>query len=860
VLKVAWSSVLANKIRLLLTSFSIVIGVAFVAGSFVFTDTITTRFDRLFADISAGVDVYVQPVAPEFGNDFGQVELSMPQDVLNDVLAVDGVNVAEAGVGGFAQLVDSEGDVVGGFGPPTLGFSWSQDPDMTPLRIAPENGRPPQTAGEVAIDVATARTQGYEIGDTVSLLFTGPVEHFTLVGLANFGDEDNVAGATLAIFEFEEAQRLFGLEGRISQISVSAEPGVLAEDLAARIGSVLSEDVEAITAAQSTADQTAEIQEGLGFLTIGLLVFAVIAVFVGSFVIYNTFRIIVAQRTRELALLRAIGATGGQVTRMVVLEAFIVALVSSVIGIFAGIGLSLFLAFALSAAGLGFPDGPMTVLPRTVIVGLLVGVVVTLVASVVPARSASRISPVAAMQADLSATPRKTLRKRTIVGLGVSGAGFALVAVGLFGDFGNNLQCLGLGAVVAFVGISILAPIAARPFATFVGWPIRKIFNLFGDHVSAELAVQNTRRQPRRTASTASALMIGVTLIVFVAIFAASIKVSVGNTVAEIFPADISVSSSNFTIGVSPDYTENLRALPEIGQVTTLNSTQIRIQELGIETDVAAIEPDTAGGMVFSGASDEDLAELGRTNGLLIREDFEGAGGQERAEEQLGKTFTIELPNGTVETGRVVGVFTDGSFGDYIITRDRFVTGIEPVTDAFVLANAAEGVSVEAAKLAAEDAALVYPNAQVQTKTELVADAEAQIDGLLIIFTALLGLAIIIAILGITNTLALSIIERTREIGLLRAVGMSRRQLRRMIRWESVIVAVFGAFLGMLTGIALGWAVVQALKDEGLGDFALPVGQLVTLIGVAAIAGVFAAIYPAYKASRLNILDAISYQ
>ena len=731
---------------------------------------------------------------------------------------------------------------------------------MTPLRIAPENGRPPQTAGEVAIDVATARTQGFEIGDTVSLLFTGPVEQFTLVGLANFGDEDNVAGATLAIFEFKEAQRLFDLEGKISQISVGAEPGVLAEDLAARIGAVMPSDVEAITAEQSTADQTAEIQEGLGFLTIGLLVFAVIAVFVGSFVIYNTFRIIVAQRTRELALLRAIGATGGQVTRMVVLEAFIVALVSSVIGIFAGIGLSLLLAYAMSAAGLGFPDGPLTVLPRTVIVGLLVGVVVTLFASIVPARSASRISPVAAMQADLSATPRKTLRKRTIVGLSVGGAGFALVAAGLFGDFGSNLQFLGLGAVVTFIGISILAPIAARPFATFVGWPIRKIFNLFGDHVSAELAVQNTRRQPRRTASTASALMIGVTLVVFVAIFAASIKVSVGNTVGEIFPADISVSSSNFTIGVSPEYTEDLRALPEIGQVTTLNSTQIRIQELGLDTDVSAIEPDTAGGMLFSGTSDEALAELGRTNGLLIREDFEGAGGQERADEQLGKTFTIELPNGTVDTGTVVGVFTDGNFGDYIITRDRFETGVEPVTDAFILANAAVGVSVNAAKLAAEEAALIYPNAQVQTKSELVADAEAQIDALLIIFSALLGLAIIIAILGITNTLALSIIERTREIGLLRAVGMSRRQLRRMIRWESVIIAVFGALLGMLTGIALGWGVVQALKDEGLGDFALPVGQLVTLNALAAIAGVFAAVYPAYKASRLNILDAISYQ
>lgn len=847
--KVALASLRANKVRLLLTSFAIVIGVSFVAGSFVFTDTINSRFDRLFNDISAGVDVYVQPVPPEFGNDFGQVQVSMDESVFDDVLAVDGVAAAEAGIGGVAQIVDKDGEVVGGFGPPTLGFSWSNNPDLTPLRIAPENGRPPEVAGEIVLDVGTANKQEFAIGDTVSLLTTGPVEQFTLVGLANFGDEDNLAGATLAIFEFEEAQRLFGLEDKISQISIAAEPGVTAEELAARIAKVVPDDVEAITAAQSTADQTAELQEGLSFLTIGLLVFAVIAVFVGSFVIYNTFRIIVAQRTRELALLRAIGATGRQVTRMVVVEAFIVALISSIIGIVGGIVLSQLLAGALSAAGLGFPDGPLTLLPRTVVVGLVVGVVVTLVASIIPARKAARIPPIAAMHAELGATKRKELRTRTLVGLGVTGFGILAIIIGLFGNFGSNLQLLGLGAVVSFIGISILAPIAARPFASFLGWPIRKVYRVAGD-----LAVENTRRQPRRTASTASALMIGVTLVVFVAIFAASIKVSIGNAVGEIFPADISASSTNFVTGVSPDYTEELRALPEIGQVTTLNNIVIRIRELGTDSDVSAIEPDTAPGMVFSGASDDAIAELGSTNGLLVLEDLEGA------EDQVGQTYTIELPNGVVDQGTVVGTFDDGNFGDYIITRERYATGIEPVTDGFILANAADGFSVEDARAAADALTESFPNVQVQTKSELVADAESQIDGILVIFTGLLLLAIIIAVLGITNTLALSIIERTREIGLLRAIGMSRRQLRRMVRWESVIIAVFGAMMGMISGIALGWAVVFALKDEGLGDFALPFSQLVTLIVVAALAGILAAIYPAWKASRMNILEAIAYE
>lgn len=848
-LKVAWSSIRANKVRLLLTSFAIVIGVSFVAGSFVFTDTISTRFDRLFTDISAGVDVYVQPMQPEFGTDFGPVQLSMPESVLDDVSAVEGVAVAEAGVGGTAQLVDKDGEVVGGFGPPTLGFSWSEDPNMTPLRIAPGNGMPPQAAGEIAIDVATARDKDYQLGDTVGVITTGPVEEFTLVGIANFGDEDNVAGATLVIFEFDEAQRMFGLEGRISQISVAAESGVTAEDLSTRIGAVVPEGVEAITAAQSTADQTADLQEGLSFLTIGLLVFAIIAVFVGSFVIYNTFRIIVAQRTRELALLRAIGATGGQVTRMVVLEALIVAFISSLIGILGGIALSQILAAALSAGGLGFPDGPLTLLPRTVIVGVLVGVIVTLVAAVLPARRAARIPPIAAMRADLSATPRKDLRTRAIVGLIVVGLGSAMVLVGLFSGISNGLALLGVGAGLAFLGVSILAPLAARPFALFVGWPIRKAFKVAGD-----LAVQNTRRQPRRTASTASALMIGVALVVFVAIFGASIKVSIGNTVGEIFPADISASSTNFTSGVSPQFTDELRSLPEIGQVTTLNTAQVRFQELNVDTTGSAIEPATAEGLIFTGATPEAIQLLGSTDGMLVLEENEGA------EFTVGETYTLEFPNGASGTAEVVGVFTDSNFGEFIITRDRYATGVEVLTDEFVLANATDGVPVDQATEAADALTVDYPNVQVQTKSELVADAENQIDALLAIFTGLLALAIIIAILGITNTLALSIIERTREIGLLRAVGMSRRQLRRMVRWESVIIAVFGAMLGMVVGAVLGWTVVLALKDEGLGDFSIPVGQLVTLILVAGLAGVLAAIYPAWKASRLNILDAIAYE
>lgn len=847
--KVAWSSIRANKVRLLLTSFAIVIGVSFVAGSFVFTDTISTRLEKIFTDIAAGVDVYVQPTQPEFGTDFGSIQLSMPDTVLEDVLAVDGVAVAEPSVGGTAQLVGKDGEVVGGFGPPTLGFSWSDDPDMTPLHISPDNGRPPQAPGEVAIDAGTARTQGYTLGDTVRVITTGPVEEFTLVGIATFGEGDNVAGATLVIFDLAEAQRVFGMEGRISQISVAADPGVTAEELASRIGDVVPDGVEAITATQSNADQTAALKEGLNFLTIGLLVFAIIAVFVGSFVIYNTFRIIVAQRTRELALLRAIGATSGQVTRMVVLEAFIVALISSLVGILGGIALSSLLAKALSAGGAALPMGPLTLLPRTIIVSLLVGIIVTVVASILPARRAASIPPVAAIRADLSATPRKDLRRRTFAGLIVVGLGAAMVIVGLFSEISNAALLVGVGAAVTFLGVSILAPLATGPFAQFVGWPIATSFRVAGD-----LAVKNTRREPRRTASTASALMIGVSLVVFVAIFGASIKSSIGNTLREVFPADLSISSTSVMGGVSPQFADELRALPEIGHVTSVNAAQIRFEELDMDTTGSAIDPDTSEGLVFTGATPEALARLAETDGMLVLDQ------NKDPQFMLGETYTLEFPNGASGTAEVVGVFTDTNFGDFIITRDRYITSSDTPTDQLILANAADGVSVDEAAAAANELTVEFPNVKVQTKSEFVADAESQIDGILAIFTGLLALAIVIAILGITNTLALSIIERTREIGLLRAVGMSRRQLRRMVRWEAVIIALFGAMLGIAMGIVLGWVVILALADEGLGDFVIPAGQLIVLILVAGIAGVAAAIYPAWNASRLNILDAIAYE
>lgn len=846
-LKVALSGLRANKVRLALTSLAIVIGVAFVSGSFVFTDTITARFDALLGDISAGTDVYVRATDPEFGNDFGQLILSMPAETLDAVRAVEGVTEAEASVDGLAQVIGKDGEPIGGQGPPTLATSWMESTTLSPLQIKEGNGRPPRRAGEVVMDVGTARAAEFAVGDEVGIQFAGPIQTYTLVGLASFGEEDNLAGATLVVFEFSEAQRALDLDGRITNIQVAAAVGVTPDELVTRIEPVLPEDVIAITVEQSNAQQSEDISEALSFLTIGLLAFAAIAVFVGGFIITNTFRIIVAQRTRELALLRAIGATGGQVTRMVVAEAFVIALISSIVGVVGGILLSLGLQALMRAANVGLPDGPLTILPRTVIIGMAVGVIVTVISAILPARKAASIPPVAAMSEVMSAPTRKSLTNRAMWGTGVTALGVIALGIGLFTSVENAIWFVAIGALTMFVGVSILAPLAAGPVTAFIGWPLSRLFGVPG-----ELAVQNTRRQPRRTASTASALMIGVALVVFVAIFGASIKASVSSALADIFPADLTISSSNFTTGISPQFTDELRSAPEIAEVTALGFIQVRIEDEVVS--VTAVEPDTVAALLSVGATDEELATLASEDGLLVNR------AEDDHEQWIGRTFDVEMPNGSVAPGTVTGTFEAEGFGRFLITRDRYITGLETVADSLVAANAADGVSLEEARAAVTEIAAPFPNLEIQTTSEVLDDAEAQIDQLLAIFSALLGLAIIIAVLGITNTLALSIIERTREIGLLRAVGMVRRQVRRMIRWEAVLIALFGAILGMLAGIGLGWAVVTALADEGLGTFSIPYGQLVVYIVIAALAGVIAAIYPARKAARMNILEAIAYE
>lgn len=848
VVKTALKSLLANKVRFLLTAVAIVLGVSLVAGTFIFTDTINAQFDDLFDDIYSGTDVSVRADV----GDFGAAIEPFPGDVLDVVLGVDGVEIAEGGVSSFAtQVLDKEGEPIGGQGPPTLGFSWGEVPSFNPMRIKDGAGRAPFGPREVVLDVNTAKNAGFVLGDEVTVVgFTGP-EQFELVGFASFGDQDSLLGATLVMFDLEEARNVFGYGDEFTGISVKADPGVGAEELTERIATVLPVGVEAVTGETEQNEQAADINQALSFLSIGLLSFAGVSVFVGGFIIQNTFRIVVAQRTRELALLRAIGATGRQIRSIVIIEALIVGLIGSVVGIGFGFVMAVAIRGMMNAGGFGVPSGALVLAPRTVIVAMLVGMILTLLSSLLPARKASRIPPVAAMREEAARTPRRSLRSRAIAGSMITGLGVLLVGLGLFGNVGRAIVFVGAGAAIAFIGVSVLAPLAARPLADIIGWPLPRLFG-----ISGHLARENTKRQPRRTASTASALMIGVALVAFFSVFGSSAKASITETIFELFPADLTFQSTSQTdpqlpAPMSPSFAQELGAYNELAVVSAMQFGRVVIEG---ETEViGAFDPETIEQVFVLDAVGDALAAVAERDTMIVATRF-----LEEKGWAVGESVTLNFAHTGEVAVDIVGVYEADDFSNLYFTTNTYLANFQYLGDGIVFANTSDGVSVGAAQTAISPTVERFGNVKAQTKSEIVEEAEMQIDQALALFTGLLLFAVMIAVLGITNTLTLSIFERTREIGLLRAVGMVRRQVRRMIRWEAVIIATFGAILGVGIGIILGWAVVRALADEGLGAFSIPVGQVILAPVLAALAGVLAAIWPARKASRMNILDAIS--
>ncbi len=846
-LRAAVKAMWGHKLRLTLTALSIVLGVAFVVGSFVFTDTIQDGFDKLFGDAYAGVDVQVEAEVSDFAQQ-GENVPSFDEAVLDQIASVPGVQVAVPSVRGFAQLLDSEGNLLGITGPPKFAFSWVDSPTVNRLTILEGDGRPPEGPGEVVVDLPTAEAFDIALGQEVDVAFEDGKGRFQVVGLATSVSQTDFGSSSLLLFEHRETQRLLGLEGNLTAIVVQAEQGVSPEALLERIEAALPEGLTAATGEQLEQSVTEELETGLGFFNTALLVFAAVAVLVGAFIIQNTFRIIVAQRLRELALLRAIGATSRQIVRMVVTEAALVGVMASALGVGAGVLLAYGMREALGLVGFSFPRGDLMVQSRTIVLGMVVGVVITVASALLPAIKASSVPPVAALRAGAGHTKRASLRNRAIIGSSLTGLGSAGLVVGLVW---LGITYVGAGALLLFLGVAILAPLVARPAGSFLGWPLPRLFGLPG-----LLAKENTRRQPRRTAATASALMIGIALVSFVAVLSSSISASVKQSLLEAFAADLTITSLNFNTGVSSEFIDDISQLDDLAAVSPVRVSQVRITTADESqeevTTIAAIDPATVEQVWATGAEPGIEAVV---EGMIVETNQ-----MENRGWAVGDTLTLEFPTDESTDLQITGTLASEAFGGILISEERFVKYYPDTAPTLVLVAVGEGIVLEEAQQRVQDLAADYPLVQIQTKSEFAADFENQIDQLVAVFNGLLALAIVIAILGITNTLALSITERIREIGLLRAVGMVRRQVRRMVRWEAVIVAVFGAVLGVLLGVVLGWAVRLALADDGLEVFSLPTTQLLIYVALAGVAGVLAAILPARSASRIKILDAIAYE
>jgi putative ABC transport system permease protein len=699
----------------------------------------------------------------------------------------------------------------------------------------------PAGDGEVAIDAATAAAEGFTVGDRLTVVTPQGPEEVTLTGIVRFGESGNLAGATVALFAADVALDRFSPDGSWSQadllLDADADPAAVAD----RVEAIAGAGYEVLTAQELVDEALASIGGFLDVFATALLVFAGVSLFVGAFIIFNTFSIIVAQRTRELALLRAIGASRRQVLTALLAEAGVTGLVASVLGVALGAGIAAAMGALLSAVGIELPSAGLVLQPRTAVVGVAAGVLVTVVAALLPVLRSTRVPPVAALQAVAAPPAPRGGSARYVAGGVVTAAGVAALAVGLFADGG--IPVVGVGAALVFLGVTVLSPLVARPIVRVIGAPVAAGFGVRGD-----LARENAMRNPRRTASTAAALMIGLGLVGFVTIFAASLKATATGAVDEIFAADLQVRSSTFT-GLPTTLRGELAALPEVGLVGVQETTEIRVG--GRTTFAAAMNPSTLDDLFALTMVEGSTAALGR-GGLLMAESVAESGGWsvgDRVPVQFARTGDTELV--------LRGTFTGAADIEYLVDDATYAANVRTPQVFAVLLRFAEGVEPEAGRAAVEAAVADLPTAAVTDREGFREEIEGSVNQLLGLVFGLLGLSVIIALFGIVNTLALSVFERVRELGLLRAIGMTRRQVRSMVRWEAVLIAVLGAVMGLGVGVFFAWILAEALSEQ-LTAFVIPYGQLAAAVVAAAAAGVVAGVLPARRAARVDMLRAIS--
>lgn len=845
--RVTWKGLAGHKLRLALTVLAIVLGVSLISGSYVFTDTLDDVFDDLFAGSFTGIDVQVRPEVTANGDTGFAVPGLLDADLTGTIAEVPGVSEVVPTVAGVVSILGPDGTPVGASGPPTIASSWS---DVGPLELL--DGEPPSADGEVAVDAGTAGDLGLALGDDIEIAYRGGSGTFEVVGFVGFGGTTQLGGMSFLAVDLVTAQRILGVPGQVNAFAVVGEEGTTPEELIAALAPLLPEGAEAVSGETASEDQLATFKEALGFLNTFLLVFGYVSLFVGAFLIQNTFQIMVAQRSRELALLRAIGATRRQVTRMVLGEAAVVGTLGSLLGIGGGVALAALIRLAFETFGGELPAGGFRVLPRTVAVSLAAGLAVTLVSALVPARAAGRVPPVAAMREALAAPADRSLRRRALTGGLVIAAGVASGLVGLLADLPAGIPAVGLvggGAAVVFIGLGLVSPAFARPLGRTLGAPLSALFGTTG-----RLARENAVRSPRRTAATASAIMIGIALVGLVTTLAATIEATTDRLIGDTFRADVIVQPAGFVGGgIDPSVGDEIAALPGVRAVSRLRQ-----------------EPVTVDGRArFLAAA--DMAALGETIRLDAREGdpaaVAGSGiavSATRAENDaigIGDEVTVEYPGSGARTYTVEAVLEESGLGaDYYVGLDAWDATHPAVVDSALYIAFDPDADPAAIRTAVEAAAAAAPGTTVLDQTEFRDQAVAQLDTFVRLVYALLAMALVIGFVGIINTLLLSVHERTREIGLLRAIGALRSQIRGMVTGEAAIIAVFGALVGTLVGVAFAWAIVEVLQGDTPLVFRVPVGTLVGAVAVSAGAGVIAAILPARRAARLDVLAAISYE
>ena len=837
-LRVALRGLLARKTRLALTALAVALGVTLISGTYVFTDTINSSFDRIFSEAYKGTDVVVTPNDEVSLNENGDLP-PIPGAVLERITAIEGVQDIEGSI--FDQggtFLTKEGEPFAGGGPKFVasafddgrfgGFSYAE-------------GRKPRTAGEVAIDKATAEKEGFAVGDRFEIQAETPKKAYTITGLTQVAGVDSYGGAAVALLTLPEAQRVTGKEGQFDEIDLTVAEGEDAEAVSAAIQAALPGSLDVRTGEAEAASQSADIRDDLGFLQTALLAFAGISLFVGAFIIFNTFSITVAQRAREFALLRTLGASRAQVLRSVMGEGVVLGVLGSLAGLALGILVAAGLRALFKAIGFELPSTGTVLQARTVYVSLAVGVVVTLVSCLAPALRATRVPPVAALREGVALPATRSSRLAFPLALVLTALGVAAMAVGLFGGLEDSpaLLFVGLGAGATFLGVAFLSPRLVGPIASVVGRPIEALFGVTG-----RLARENTVRQPGRTAVTSAALMVGVALVAFATIFAAGAKTTIDDAIDNGLQGQAVLQNQDGFSPFASGATKRVASIDGVGQVAAIRFVDARVN--GENQGVTGVDARTFGSLyktTLPPLTDENIVV-----GKAYAEDNGIA---------LGDTVTLTTATAKQLSLEVAGIVEDKALllGDLTISNDLVARDFGQTKDSLVIVGYAGG---DATKAAIDRAIRTeFPQVEALTAAEFKGDQAGQIDQLLVLIYALLALTVIVAMFGIVNTLVLSVAERTRELGMMRAIGTSRRQIRRVIRYEAVITAQIGGVLGIVLGVFLAVLVGQTIQDFVVS---IPYLLLALLFVAAAVAGVIAAVLPARRASRLDVLEALAYE